>query len=199
MNPFSYFGLVISFIVVIGLTRVVHANSVKDSAKIALTISNDTSTLSPEKIKKVAIRYLKKQRKKNQRLLHKQRKQVQELSAELEAAIADAIAKKIFSNRALIVGGNERAIGEGMSKRVEITREPNPDDYPYYKVPRAHKDLYNADVQLQQTIDRQATIDNYMKNPTSLTAAIRHRMATNEPVVSEKDWVHQQVDVLTQE
>ena len=69
----------------------------------------------------------------------------------------------------------------------EAILEPNPDDYPYYKVPRAHKDLYDADVQLQQAIDRQAAIDNYMKNPTSLVGAIHHRMATIESVSSEKD------------
>ncbi len=159
-------------------------------------IQNDLDTLNSKQIKKIAIRYLEKQQKQNRRTIRHQRKQVRHLSEELEAAIADAIAKNIFSNRALIVGADERAIGEGMSKHIEITQEPNPDDYPYYKVPRAHKNLYDADVQLQQTITQQAAVTHYLVNPALLVAAIPNQKASTASAPSEKGWIHQQIDNL---
>lgn len=161
-----------------------------------MAIPNDPITLSPEKIKRIAIRYLKKQQRENRHLLSEQRKQMQDLSEELEAAIADAIAKKIFSNRALIVGSDERAIGEGMSNHIKITREPAP-DYPYYNVPRVHKNLYDADVQLEQTKAHQTAIAYYLENTTALVAAIEcQAMASTH---AKKDQIQQQIDNLTQD
>ena len=157
---------------------------------------NDPDILNSEQIKKIAIRYLKEQRKQNKRTIRQQRKQVQHLSEELEAAIADAIAKNIFSNRALIVGSDEKAIGEGMSKHVEINQEPNPNDYPYYRVPRAHKNLYDADVQLQQTINQQAAVTHYLADLALLVAVVHNRKPSTASAPFQKGWIHQQVDDL---
>lgn len=205
MNPSSTFSFVLLFTVTICFAGTAYPKPTEnpspkrsdDPAEIALTMPNDSIILSPEKkIKRIAIRYLKKQQKENKRLLSKQRKQVQHLSEELEAAIADAIAKKIFSNRALIIGSDERAIGEGMSNHIKITREPAP-DYPYYNVPRTHKNLYDADVQLEQTKAREETMKYCLDNTTTLVAAIQRQAIASTPF--KKDQIHQQIDNLTQE
>ena len=184
------------FLFIIYFAGTIYSKPAENPAEIILTSLSDTSTLSPKKIKKIAIHYLEKQQKQNKRTIRQQRKQVQHLSEELETAIADAIAENIFSNRALIVGSDEKAIGEGMSKHVKITREPNPNDYPYYKVPRAHKNLYDADVQLQQTITQQAAVIHYLADPALLVAAIHNQKASTASAPFEKGWIHQQVNDL---
>lgn len=173
-------------------------------------VSSSNNSLSPtisdRDLEKVIKDHLKEQDKTNQDLIKDQRKEVIALSQALEEAITDAIAKKIFSNRALIVGSDERAIGEGMSKRITITQEPAP-DYPYYNVPRAHKDLYDADVLLQTSMAKQITIEQYRDDLTTVTSNVRSRLdaLSEEAATPLKDeaareiWIQQQVDELVEE
>jgi hypothetical protein len=197
MKLLIYFSLALFYALIICSAEATKANPNEDSAKTGLTVPNDPNTLNPKQIRKIAVGYLREQRKQNKRTIRQQRKQVQYLSEELEAAIADAIAKNIFSNRALIVGLDERAIGEGMSKRVEITQEPAP-DYPYYNVPRAHKYLYDADVQLQRALAQQASVSHYLEDITSLVDAVYDQKDAATLVSFQKDWIRQQVDDLIQ-
>ncbi len=172
------------------------------------SIDNGLSgTISDRDLEKVIKDHLKEQDKTNQDLIKDQRKEVVALSQILEEAITDAIEKNIFSNRSLIVGSDERAIGEGMSKRVSITREPAP-DYPYYNVPRAQKDLYDADVLLQESLAKQTVIEQYQDDIAAAASEVRQRMDAlgEEEAVPLKDdetaceaWVQQQVDILIEE
>ncbi len=163
------------------------------------------STVSDNDLEKTIKSHLKEQDKINRNLIKDQRKAVVSLSQTLEESITDAIAKKIFSNRALIVGSDERAIGEGMSKRITITQEPAP-DYPYYNVPRAHKDLYDADVLLQTSLAKQITIEQYQDDLTTATSNVRTRLdafteeeaASLENEAARESWIQQQVDELVE-
>ncbi len=197
MKVLSYLTFIFSLTISVCFTSAANTISAKNTTEAVQIILDNPDTLSSKQIKKIAIHYLKEQRKQNKRTIRQQRKQVQHLSEELEAAIADAIAKNIFSNRALIVGSDERAIGEGMSKHVKIMQEPNPKDYPYYKVPTAHKNLYDADVQLQQTKARQAVITHYQENVDMLVSTI-HQRENNTVTSINKDWIQRQVNNLIQ-
>ena len=160
--------------------------------------SDDINKHHSEKIAKMAIRYLKKQRQHNQRTLRQQKKQVKTLSEKLEWSISDAISKNILTTRSSIVGPNDEATGEGMSKQIQITQEPAP-DYPYYSVRKVHKDLYDADVQLQQTQVRQAAVDYYLEHTDTLVSAIEQRRTSAGRTSVKEDWVQQQVGDLIQE
>ena len=141
---------------------------------------------------------MEKLHQQSQRTLRQQRKQVATASRKLEDAIADAIAKGIIEKRSSVVGHDEEHIGEGMSERIQITKEPKP-DYPYYNVPKTHKDLYDADVQLQQTHAQQAAIAYYQENVDAFVSAIRQRKNAATVSSSEKGWIQQQVCDLVRE
>ena len=202
MNPFNRFGFIFCLMSVpafFSLGNVSHAESIDYSVIIDLPVVAPTSLGNDDdQIRKIALRQLEKLHQQNQRTLRQQRKQVATASNKLEDAIADAIAKEIIETRSSVVGHNEEYIGEGMSERTQIAKDSAP-DYPYYKVPKTHKDLYDADVQLQQTRARQAAIAHYQEDVDALVSAIRRRKNAAAATSSDKEWIQQQVSDLIRE
>ncbi len=185
------------------------AGAVDDSGSAtASSVNNGLSgAVSDRDLEKTIEKHLKEQKRINRAVSRTQRNAVQSLSQILEEAITDAIDKNIFSNRSLIVGADERATGEGMSKHITITQEPAP-DYPYYNVPRAHKDLYDADVLLQTSLAKQTVIEQYREDIEAVASSVRDRMdaLSEEEATPLKDdetaretWIQQQVDALVEE
>ena len=125
LNRFSFIFLTASTICYCGVAQ---PNPTKNPNHHLVSYLTETSTADtsdninphPEKIAKIAIRYLKKQRQHNQRTLRQQKKLVKTLSEKLEWSISDAISKNILTTRSSIVGPNDEAIGEGMSKQIQI-------------------------------------------------------------------------------
>ena len=179
MNPFNCFGLVSWLMTFPAFFSPANASDTESIDRTVIIELPDVTPASPssnddDKIKEIAVQHLKKLQQQNQRTLRQQRKRVAIASKKLEDAITDAIAKQIIETRSSVVGHNEEHIGEGMSQRIQVS-EGRPSDYPYYKVPKTHRDLYDADIQLQQTKARQASIAHYQKNIDALVSAIRQR------------------------
>ena len=59
-----------------------------------------------------------------------------------------------------------------------------------------HKNLYDADVLLQQARTRQEAITAYLKNPAPLVKTIAEQSADSPATAIQNDWVEQQVEVL---
>ena len=199
MRLLNYFSLILlTANILCGYGSVQSSSTeISNHRSITHTVVDTSDNPHPEKIAKIAIRYLKKQRQHNQRTLRQQKKQVKTLSEKLEWSINDAISKNILTTRSSIVGPNDEATGEGMSKQIQITQEPAP-DYPYYSVRKVHKDLYDADVQLQQTQARQAAVDYYLEHTDTLVSAIEQRRTSAGINSVREDWVQQQVSDLMQ-
>ena len=203
LNRFSFIFLTASTLCYYGAvqpnpTKNLNHRLISYPIETSIVDTLDNINPHPEKIAKIAIRYLKKQRQHNQRTLRQQKKQVKTLSEKLEWSINDAISKNILTTRSSIVGPNDEATGEGMSKQIQITQEPAP-DYPYYSVRKVHKDLYDADVQLQQTQARQAAVDYYLEHTDTLISAIEQRRTSAGITSVREDWVQQQVSDLMQD
>ncbi len=158
-------------------------------------------------LEKAIRKYLNEQKKASKDSITKQRKQVVSLSQLVEEAIADAMEKNIMSTRAIVLGPNDEGLGEGMSLYMQITEEP-PLDYPYFNVRKAHKDLYDADVLLQNSLTRQQVIERFQNKTDNVATTVRQQMDTlsEEKATALKDnkdalneWIHQQVDALVEE
>ena len=166
-----------------------------------------SESVADNALERVVKRYLNDKRDSVRDSVREQRGTVVSLSQALEDAIADAIEKKIIETRSSVVGHNEEHIGEGMSERAQITKDPKP-DYPYYNVPKAHKDLYDADVLLQISLAKQTIIEQYRDDIASVATSVRERMdaldeeeATRlkEDEEAREAWIQQQVDTLVEE
>ena len=160
-----------------------------------LPFPDHTDSISSEKIERIAIRYLKRQKQQTRRTLKKKQHSVSTLSQALEVAITNAIAGRIIENRSSVVGPNDEHTGAGMSQRTQILDGSTFDDS-YYTIPTVHKNLYDADVLLQQARARQEAIAAHLKNPVPLIKTIAGQSAASPATPIQNDWVKQQVEAL---
>ena len=166
-----------------------------------------SESVKDSELERVIKRHLNERRDAIKDSVSEQRGTVVLLSQALEDAIADAIMKKVIETRSSVVGRNEERIGEGMSKRTQITEDPEP-DYPYYNVPKAHKDLYDADVLLQVSEAKQTIIEQHQDDIATVATSVRERMDAldeeesarlKEDEKARDGWIQQQVDALVEE
>ena len=160
-----------------------------------LPFPDHTDSTSSKRVERIAIRYLKKQQQQTRRTLKKEQQRVSTLSQALEVAVADAIAERIIENRSSVVGPNDEHTGAGMSQRTQILDGSTFDDS-YYTIPTVHKNLYDADVLLQQARARQEAIAAHLKNPVPLIKTIAGQSAAFPATPIQNDWVKQQVEAL---
>ena len=172
------------------------------------TGSNSLSeSVGDNALERVIKKHIKDRRDQLKDSVREQRGQVTSLSQSLEESITDAITKHILTTRSSIVGPNDKATGEGMSEHIQITKEPAP-DYPYYSVRKVHKDLYDADVQLQTSKTRQAVVERYRDDIATVATNLRTLMDALSTTKADSlkgnedarnTWIRQQVDELIEE
>ena len=93
---------------------------------------------------------------------------------------------------------------------MSIFKSPKnpPPTIPYYSVRKVHKDLYDADVQLQTSKTRQAVVERYRDDIATVATNLRTRMDALSTTKADSlkgnedarnTWIRQQVDELIEE